>query len=694
MLKADTLLQDRYRIISLINQGNMGAVYLAEDQRLGNEVALKETFAAGGDAMLRDQFHREARLLSRLRHPGLPRVIDHFIEGNDQFLVMDYIVGKDLKESLEEQGGPFPVNKVLAWADQLLEVLAYLHAHADPVIHRDIKPANIKLTPLDKVILLDFGLAKGSSSSLLMSLHAVTMAYAPIEQIMGLGTDGRSDLYALGVTLYHLLTNALPPMALQRQGALANGMPDPLQPANELNPQVPQRVADVLMQAMSQNCDQRPASAAVMRRMLCDAASNEQPTIIAPVAPVVPEIAATIPIASEPRKDNDSPTITMPPPVVDHLSTLEARAHGIATRTEKENHQPERVPSPPLARVTQPSLLPQIVQKMDRISWMWLGIVALLIATTGVFFVILNRKPIATSDTSGATAQPEGIDATAAGPRKSYVYFYTVTLNAKGEIIDRRDGEVPSYVEIINGVELEMVEIPGGTFQMGSPANETSRSSEEGPQHQVTVSPFYIGKYEVTQAQWRAVASLPKVSIDLQPNPSVFKGDNLPVERVSWEDAAEFCARLSKAVEKPYRLPTEAEWEYACRAKTKMPFAFGETITPEQVNYNGNYPYANAPKGNYRKQTTPVGSLGAANGFGLFDMHGNVWEWCNDWYSGKYDSQGPSADPTGSSSGSVRVTRGGGCDSIALKARSAFRSRATPSFRSLNLGFRLVRTSR
>jgi eukaryotic-like serine/threonine-protein kinase len=194
MLAPNTLLQNRYRILRLINQGNMGAVYLAEDTRLGNNVALKETFFTNDDAVMREQFHREARLLSRLHHTSLPRVIDHFIEESGQFLVMDYIVGTDLMELLEENAGPFAVNTVLEWADQLLDVLTYLHAQDNPVVHRDIKPANIKLTPQGKVILLDFGLAKGATSSMLMSLPAATMAYAPIEQVLGQGTDPRSDL--------------------------------------------------------------------------------------------------------------------------------------------------------------------------------------------------------------------------------------------------------------------------------------------------------------------------------------------------------------------------------------------------------------------------------------------------------------------------------------------------------------------
>ncbi|MCA2655617.1 formylglycine-generating enzyme family protein [Microcystis sp. M061S2] len=223
--------------------------------------------------------------------------------------------------------------------------------------------------------------------------------------------------------------------------------------------------------------------------------------------------------------------------------------------------------------------------------------------------------------------------------------FETLYVDKWGEITKREPLEAYYYEEPLGeGIEpLTMVAIPGGEFLMGSPPNEKDSFKNERPQHEVTVSNFFMGKYPITQAQWKAIASRTdlKVEKDLDLNPAHFKdrpdSDRRPVEQVNWYDAIEFCARLSKLKEgREYRLPSEAEWEYACRAGTTTPFYFGETITGELANYNASRIYAEEPKGEYRQQTTPVGQF-PPNAFGLYDMHGNVWEWCADTWHDNYD---------------------------------------------------------
>jgi serine/threonine protein kinase len=268
-LSPGTVLQQRYTIVKLLGKGGMGAVYQATDKKFGSTVALKQMIVTG-EALV-SAFEREAILLNGLRHAALPVVFDHFAEAGGQFLVMQFIPGKDLAELLTERGGPFPLTQVAKWADQLLDALEYLHGRTPPIIHRDIKPQNIKLTPEDSLVLLDFGLAKGDLSGDAVqqrSLVGFTPVFASLEQMRGLSTDPRSDLYSAAATIYCLLTGRPPVDALARADALLAGKPDPLPLASDVNPQVPRAVAEVVRQAMTVSRDERLASAKEMRRQL------------------------------------------------------------------------------------------------------------------------------------------------------------------------------------------------------------------------------------------------------------------------------------------------------------------------------------------------------------------------------------------------------------------------------------------
>ena len=267
--------------------------------------------------------------------------------------------------------------------------------------------------------------------------------------------------------------------------------------------------------------------------------------------------------------------------------------------------------------------------------------------------------------------------------------------------ITKRQQAVQYFDEDLGGgVSLRMMDIPTGTFQMGSPKGELERQSNESPQHEVNVTRFFLGKYPVTQAQWRAVAAMEQVENELDPDPSSFKGDDRPVEKVTWHDVTEFCQRLSRHTGRTYRLPSEAEWEYACRAKTTTPFHFGETITTDLANYRGtddksmgwSGSYGDGPKGEYRKETTPVGYFEVANEFGLCDMHGNVWEWCEDHYHDSY--KGAPEDGTvwidEKPKEELRILRGGSWIVDPWYCRSARRYFGDPSNRGYGLGFRVV----
>jgi len=305
MLEPNSVLQKRYRIIKQLGQGGMGAVYEAIDQRVKCTVVLKRTLFNRED--LQRAFEREARLLANLRHPALPKVMDHFVEGEGQYLVMEHIPGQDLAQMLKVFGRPFAPIEVLRWADELLRVLEYLHGLNPPILHRDIKPSNLKLTGSGEVFLLDFGLAKGATGQMstvghgARSIAGYTPSYAPLEQILrsdslqpdrhwvevlsqinpveverilAAPTDERGDIYSLGATLYHLLTNEMPTHAGRRALYVWRNQPDPVRSVSELNPLVPVEVAEIVESAMGLGPDRRPPSAEAMRAALRDAGQS------------------------------------------------------------------------------------------------------------------------------------------------------------------------------------------------------------------------------------------------------------------------------------------------------------------------------------------------------------------------------------------------------------------------------------
>src|SRR5215510_3346216 len=337
MLAPNTLLQGRYLVMRLLGQGGMGAVYQATDRKFGNAVALKETFY--NDLQLRKAFSHEARLLNRLRHAALPVVTDYFAIGERQFLVMQYIPGKDLEQLLADrksQGqGVFVSSQVLRWADQLLDALEYLHSQKPPIIHRDIKPQNLKLTPRGEVILLDFGLAKGivtHQSQVSQSIRGYTPNYASLEQIRGTGTDARSDIYSIGATMYHLLTGEMPQDALTRIAAILMSQPDPLKSIASMNPEVPALVAQVIEKAIAPHPDQRYSSAAALRQALRSVASSAPPASLHRAQTLTDEPVKVNAAAVERGANRALP----PPPIVRLEAEQAAAAHASAKPAESQ----------------------------------------------------------------------------------------------------------------------------------------------------------------------------------------------------------------------------------------------------------------------------------------------------------------------------------------------------------------------
>lgn len=281
--------------------------------------------------------------------------------------------------------------------------------------------------------------------------------------------------------------------------------------------------------------------------------------------------------------------------------------------------------------------------------------------------------------------------------------FETLTVDQHGQPQLQQYRSAPGYIENLGtDVLLELVAIPSGLFVMGAPTTEEGWHPTQSPQHEVTIAAFWLGRYPVTQAQWRAVAALPRIKHSLMAQPSCFAGDRRPVEQVAWEEAIEFCDRLSEHTGRHYRLPSEAEWEYACRAGTTAPFHFGATLTTDLANYSGvNWEYqgkicskgayGHGPEGLDRRETTEVGSFGVANSFGLYDMHGQVREWCQDCWHNSYEGcpTDGSAWLTGGDY-TKRIVRGGSWNGSPKTCRSAFRGRLDPASNLYDVGFRVA----
>jgi formylglycine-generating enzyme required for sulfatase activity len=474
------------------------------------------------------------------------------------------------------------------------------------------------------------------------------------------------------VTLYHLLTNTFPPLALTRQNARWKGLPDPLPSASDVNAQVSESVARVLTEAMALAADDRPQTAVGMRESLREATGRSlaahSDALVAFKAQEVERgsFESTLPFLAElPPKEskvveNDLTDLGTRAGEVMELATEKAHAKP-AERSRTVNVVDDVKPSgsslqapvqftpePPVDEANDADRAPihAHTQKTSaRRRWLVAVIVLIAIIAIGVWVV-----------RSGKLRAP--------------------TVQSVQE-----NGEPQTYTETAGGAGIEMVRVPAGRFTMGSPDSEAGHSSDEGPQHTVAVASFYLGKYEVTQAAWRTVAKgMPKVKIDLKPDPSRFKGNNLPVEEVSWEDAIEFCDRLSRATGKTYRLPTEAEWEYACRAAMTG-------------SYAGDLQAMGWYEDNSDRKTHQVG-VKQPNSFGLYDMYGNVWEWCMDTWHGSYDDAPTDGTAWTGGDPNTRVLRGGSWISLANHCRSAYRIRTSPDYRYFTLGFRVVAGAR
>jgi formylglycine-generating enzyme required for sulfatase activity/tRNA A-37 threonylcarbamoyl transferase component Bud32 len=693
------LLLHRFKIIQPLGRGGFGKTYLAEDtHKLKEKCVVKQLVyqAQGSHAnkLVVDMFMREAEQLQQLGgNSQIPSLFAYFEEGGYLYLVQQYVAGQDLLQELEEQGC-FSDGQILALLQDLLPVFAAIHERN--VIHRDIKPENIMRQESDgRLILIDFGVSKQLSKSILSMAGTMvgSLGYAAPEQMESGIAHPNSDLYSLGASCFHLMTGINPWSLWRKQGYgwLGQWQVHIQQP---IRPELA-RVLDKLLQLEAKDryqsagevladLDQAKtqASADDLRRY-----EEEFRIAVQSAYPLHGYMRDGLKQLQQSLGLTDAAVARIEQPILaqagaERQAQIRQEAEALALREEQlrqqaEAQQQEQLRQEAEAHRQEPQKQLSTTRRgfLSFLGWASVGVV--------VVFAGFNRSEDTSTDSSSDPSSSPRIEDVPPLPTEPLSTTEIITVDAQGNIIDRRPlPQLQTFTEDLgNSVSLEMIAIPGGTFTMGSPANELERFKDESPQHSVTVPAFYLGKYPITQAQWQAI---------MGSNPSRFQGANRPVESISWNEAIEFCQKLSQATGRAYRLPSEAEWEYGCRAGTTTPFYFGETITTDLANYDGKYTYGSAPKGQYREQTTKVGSF-PPNAFGLYDLHGNVWEWCQDTWHENYNGA-----PTNGSAwvsendNDSRTLRGGSWNSRPRNCRSASRVRLSPGLRNFSFGFRVA----
>jgi formylglycine-generating enzyme required for sulfatase activity len=620
------------------------------------------------------RFEREGRILARLNHPGIVKVHSLFKERDTAYLVMELLAGQTLGDELEAQ--PDKRLSLDRLETVMMAIVSALEmVHREGVYHLDLKPDNVMVTQDGRIVLVDFGAARqdlsrhDSSSPAKKSTAAFTLEYAPPELIGGQPVSAASDLFELGMMLHEMLTGQRPETAWNRL------LRDVWQPTDLVEPW-----GEMLAAALRLRSEERPQSVAEWWQTRCDFVSQQS---IAPQqliqSPIDKTEAQSAVIQRQPPIDSESATILKPmrPSVPPQTATYIQPQPPIPTQRQDIPPEPNIPPPVTVPPLSTPS---QVVKPFKRRWLLFSGLGAMGLGGAWLLHQF-GPKQVA-SVPEPMTTEPPTPTKSSLLPLK-FLSFETVTVNDLGEIIDRVQKRTRIFTEkLANGVNLEMLEIPAGEFLMGSPDNELYRDASEGPRHRVTLRAFFMGRFTITQEQWQAV---------MESNPAHFPGKNYPVENISWNDAQEFCEKLSQQTGRTYRLPSQAEWEYACRAGTTTPFHFGPTLTTRLANYQGEYPYGAGPKGQHRKRTVPVGSF-PANGFGLHEMHGNVWEWCEDIAHKNYQ-EAPTDGSAWVTEGDpdIRILRGGSWNISPGLCRAAFNNfPAKVTFRSIDHGLRVV----
>lgn len=642
-------LKDRFHILKPIASGGFGETFLAQDTHNMNNPCVVKRLLTQSDPRVQKLFDLEAKKLYKLNHEGIPKLIAYFEDGGQFYLVQDFVDGHTLNDEINSTT-KWTESQVIDFLLEALEILAYVHSQGS--IHRDLKPDNMMRRHADrKLVMIDFGAVREvRQTPSNMAIGAASFAqtvigtkgYMPAEQAHG-EPQFASDVYAIGCIAIYALTGVSP----------ENFEKDNYEIRWRHLVRVSNRLGGIIDKMVRYDVRYRYMNAGEVLTDLKALSINRNK----PVPPVSPVIS--------PNSINKTPRVSRPIPVP---STRRKFIIGLAVAT-------------PLAIVAWDWWKPKSVVKVSPPSPSNPPVTATPTLRSS------QNEPIPPSPTPTSSIQLQ-----------KETLNNIITVDSSGKEINRRSAQVQYFTEdkisLPSGAKaIEMALIPAGNFIIGSPSNEKDRLSVESPQTNIKfASPFYISRYVVTQAQWFTVMGRDYDQDGFKQIFSAldnkFKGDNRPIVEVKWNDAKSYCSKLSELTGKTYRLPTESEWEYSCRAKTTTPFYFGETITPDLANYSTYFDR----NGTYREVTTDVGSF-PPNEWGLYDMHGNVYEWCEDVWHGSYDQipKDGSAYLIGSNRGRrvERFLRGGSWFHPKGSCRSASREPYSPTY-GYQYGFRIA----
>jgi serine/threonine protein kinase len=635
-------LASRYEIIEEIGRGGMATVYRAVQKNLQRPVALKVIHQnLVHDSEFVARFHREAQVCASLQNPNIVTVYDEGEVSGVHFMAMELLDGRDLHHIIRQQG-QLTVEQTLAWIAPIAQALQY--AHSRGIIHRDIKSSNILVSNNGRPVLMDFGIAHAASGTRLTQTGLVigTPEYMSPEQAEGKPIDHRTDIYSLGIVLYECLTGQVPFKADNPLSIIMKVVNEAPAPPINLNNKVPPWLSNAILKSISKNPGDRFAEAGIFAEALTGNSTQKY----------------------------DPSTIGMEQEF--HSKKPEAQTKAPAQSEVTWKLGDSIIASKPPKSVPQAKKVKQSSNTGLKVA-AWLLFIALLFSAALWFNEYVEEQDARKSEeifynnalTRNTIADYDRYQRTY--PNGRFIYE---AKRRKEELIEEQQRKDPFHDQIVF--------VKGGTFTMGCTSEQSNCYSNEKPAYQVTVSDFYMGKYEVTQKQWREV-------MGTDPPELRFKGcDECPVERISWNDIQELLNKLNQKTGKKYRLPTEAEWEYAASGGAER-----RGLSGAEVSRSARYKYAGSNNidevawyyGNSNNKTHPVGQK-QPNKLGLYDMSGNVWEWCSDWYGSDYYSKSPRNNPQGPSSGSGRVVRGGSWSSSVRACRVSDRNWYVPDIRS------------